>query len=110
VGHDSGSTLLAGRSWRDERSLSDGLGAAHFVFRDWLGDDFDPSSDVDRLAGDLKPIPDSDNPRDPGLRVGGSVWGRASGGRDDSRQRGDIYFPGGAFQNIYLLEVVVQRG
>jgi hypothetical protein len=106
---DFGSTLRGGRDWTDDQSLSDVLGAGHFVFRDWFGDDFDPSLDVDQWAGDLKPIPDSDNPRDPGLRVGGSVLGHAFGGRDDSRRRGDIYFPGGAFQNIYLREVAVRR-
>ena len=63
--------------------------------------DFDPTLGVDRLAGGLKPIPDLDIPRDPGLLVGDSVAGRVFGG-DDSRQRGDIYRRDDAFQNIYL--------
>jgi len=106
---DSGSILRGDREWTDDQSLSDVRGAAHFDVRDCWDGDFDPTWDVDRLAGDLKPIPDpdSDIPRDPGLRVDGSVLGRAFGGRDDSRRRGDIYFPGGAFQNIYLPEVAV---
>ena len=102
---DSGSILWGGRAWKDDLSLSAGEGAAHFDFPGCENRDFAPTLDVDRWAGDLKPIPDSDNPRDPGLRVDGSVLGRAFGGRDDSQRRGDIYFPGGAFQNIYLREV-----
>ena len=111
VGRDSVPILWGGRDWTDDagRSLSDLRGAAHFVYWDYSDDDFDPSLDVAQWAGDLKPIPDSDNPRDPGLRVGDSVLGRVFGGRDDSRRRGDIYFPGGAFQKIYLRKVAVRR-
>jgi hypothetical protein len=106
VGRDSVPILWGGRDWRDDRSLSDAEGAAHFVFPGRSNGDFDPSLDVDQLAGDLKPpIPDSDIPRDPGLLVDDSVLGRVFGGRDDSRRRGDIYFPDAAFQNIYLREV-----
>jgi hypothetical protein len=93
----------------DDQSLSDVRGAAHFDFPGCENRDFAPTLDVDPLAGDLKRVPDSDNPHDPGLRVDGSVLGRAFGGRDDSQRRVDIYFPGGAFQNIYLREVAVRR-
>jgi hypothetical protein len=65
--------------------------------------------DVDRLAGDLKRTPDSDTPRDPGLKVVDSVLGHAFDARDDSWPRGDIFLQGGAFQNIYLREVAVRR-
>ena len=106
---DSDSILWGGREWTDDQSLSDARSAAHFDFRDCSDGEFDPSLDVDRLAADLKSIPDSDIPRDPELRVGGSVLGHAFGGRDDSQRRGDIYFPGGAFQNIYLRAVAVWR-
>jgi hypothetical protein len=102
---DSDSILWGGREWTDDQSLSDARSAAHFDFRDCLDGDFDPSLGVDRLAADLKSIPDSDIPRDLGLPVGGSALGRVFGGRGDSRRRGDIYFPDGAFQNIYLREV-----
>jgi hypothetical protein len=91
----------------DGRSLSDGEGAAQFDFPDCSDGDFDPTLDVDRLAGDRKSIPDSDIPRDPGLLVGDSVLGHAFGGRDDSRRRGDIYLPDAAFRNIYFREVAV---
>jgi hypothetical protein len=84
-------------------------GAALFDFPGCETLDFAPTLDVHPLAADLKRIPDSDSPRDPGLRVGDSVLGRAFGGRDDSQRRGDIYFPGVAFQNIYLREVAVRR-
>jgi hypothetical protein len=104
---DSDSILWAGRDWRDDWSLSDGEGAAHFDFPCYSNGDFDPTWDVDRLAGDLKPIPDSDIPRDPGLLVGDSVLGHAFGARDDSRRLGDIYLPDAAFRNIYLREVAV---
>jgi len=93
----------------DDQSLSDVRGAAHFDFPGCENRDFAPTLDVDPLAGDLKRVPDSDNPHDPGLRVDGSVLGRAFGGRDDSQRRGDICFPGGAFQNTYLREVAVRR-
>jgi hypothetical protein len=93
----------------DAWSLSDGEGAAQFVFPDYPVGDFDPSLGVDRLAGDLKPIPDSDNLRDPGLTVGDSVLGHAFGGWDDSCRRGDFCLPGGAFQNIYLREAAAGR-
>jgi hypothetical protein len=105
---DSGSILWGDRDWTDDQSLSDVRGAAQFDFPGCENRDFAPTLDVDQWAGDLKPIPDSDIPRDPELRVGGSVLGRAFGGRDDSQRRGDIYFPGGAFQNIYLREVAVR--
>jgi hypothetical protein len=98
---DSDSILWGDRDWRDDRSLSDAEGAAHFDFPDCSDGDFDPSLGVDRLAGDLKAIPDSDILRDPGLMGGDSVLDRAFGGRGDSRRRGDIYFPDAAFQNIY---------
>jgi hypothetical protein len=109
VGRDSDSTLWGGRELWDGRSLSDREGAAQFDFPDCSDGDFDPTLDVDRLAGDLKSIPDSDIPRDPGLLVGDSVLGHAFGGRDDSRRRGDIYLPDAAFRNIYLREVAVWR-
>jgi hypothetical protein len=103
---DSVPILWGDRGLRGDWSLNDGEGAAHFVFPDCLNGDFDPSLDVDQLAGDLKPpIPDSDIPRDPGLLVGDSVLGHAFGARDDSQRRGDIYLPDVAFQNIYLQEV-----
>ena len=106
---DSGSILWDGREWTDDQRLSDVRGAAHFDFRGCENRDFAPTLDVDPLAADLNLIPDSDIPRDPGLMVDGSVLGRAFGGRDDSRRRGDIYFPGRAFQNIYLREAAVRR-
>jgi len=106
---DSDSILWGDRDWTDDQSLSDVRGAAHFDFPGCENRDFAPTVDLDQWAGDLKPIPDSDIPRDPELRVGGSVLGRAFGGRDDSQRRSDIYFPGGAFQNIYLREVAVRR-
>jgi hypothetical protein len=107
AGRDFDSILWGGREWTDD--WNDRKGAAHFVFPDCSDGDFDPSLDVDRLAGDLKPIPDSDIPRDPGLLVGDSVLGHASCARDDSRQRGDIYLPDAAFRNIYLRKVAVCR-
>ena len=109
VGRDSGSILPGGRGRRNDWNLSDGEGAAHFDFRDCSDGDFDPSLNVDRLAGDLKRIPDSDIPRDPGLMVGGSVLGHAFGVRDDSRRRVDIYLPDAAFQNIYWRDVAAWR-
>jgi hypothetical protein len=87
--------------------LSDGEGAARFVFPDYSDRDFDPTLDADRLASDLKRIPDSDIPRGPGLLAGGWALGHAFGARDEVRRRGDIYLPDAAFQNIYLREVVV---
>jgi hypothetical protein len=109
VAGGSDSILWGDRDWTDDGSLSDAEGAAHFDFRDCWDGDFDPSLGVDRLAGDLKAIPDSDILRDPALMVGDSVLGRAFGGPDDSRRRSDIYFPEAAFQNIYLREVAVRR-
>jgi hypothetical protein len=109
AGRDSDSILWGDREWRDDWSLSDGEGAARFDFPGYSVRDFGSTLDVDRLASDLKPIPDSDIPRDPGLLAGDSVLGHAFGGRDDSRRRGDIYFPGVGFQNIYLREVAVWR-
>jgi hypothetical protein len=106
---DSGSILRGGLDWTDDQSLSDVRGAARFDFPGCENLDFAPTLDVDPLAADLKPIPDSDIPPDPGLRADGSVLGRACGGRDDSQRRGDIYFPAGAFQNIYLREAPVRR-
>ena len=106
---DSDSILLGGREWRGDQSLSDGEGAAHFDLRDCSDGDFGPSLDVDRLAGDLDRIPDSDTPCDPGWMAGDSVLGRVFGGRGDSRRRGDIFLQGDAFQNIYLREVGVRR-
>jgi hypothetical protein len=106
---DSGSILWADLGRTDEQSLSDVMGAAHFDYPGCENLDFAPTLDVDPLAGDLKLIPDSDIPPDPGLRVDGSALGRAFGGRDDSQRPVDIYFPGGAFQNIYLREVAVRR-
>ena len=120
VGHDSGSILWGdlGFGWSlthyvrlqiDAPSLSDGEGAAQFDFPGYSECDFDPTLDVDRSASDLKPIPDSDIPRDPGLLVGDSALGHAFGGRDDLWRRGDTYLPDAAFQNIYLREVAVWR-
>jgi hypothetical protein len=122
VDRDSDSILWGGPDWRgdlsltyrarpkiDAPSLRGGKGAAHFDFPDCSDRDFDPTLDVDRLAADLEPIPDSDIPRDPGLLAGGSVLGRASGVRDGPRRGDDFYLPGVAFQNIYLREVVAWR-
>jgi hypothetical protein len=106
---DSDSILWGDREWMDDWSLSDGEGSAHFDFRDCWDGDFDPTWDVDRLAIDRKPIPDSDIPRDPGLRVDGSVLGRAFGAWGDSLQPDDIYLPDAAFQNIYSRGVEVWR-
>jgi hypothetical protein len=55
--------------WTDDQSLSDVRGVAHFDFPGCENRDFGPTLDVDPLAGDLNLIPDSDIPRDPGLRV-----------------------------------------
>jgi len=109
VNRDSDSILRGGRDWRDDWSLSDGEGAAHFDFPGCENRDFAPTLDADPLTGDLKRIPGSDNPRDPGLLVGDSVLGHAFGARDEVRRRGDIYLPDAAFQNIYLREVAVWR-
>jgi len=106
---DSDSIWWGGREWTADQVLSDVRGAAHFDFPGCENLDFAPTLDADPLMGDLKLIPDSDIPRDPGLRVDGSVLGHAYGERDDSQRRGDIYFPDGAFQNIYLREVAVRR-
>ena len=119
---DSGSILWGDPDWRgdwsltyrarqkiDAPSLHGGKGAARFDFPDCSDRDFDPTLDVDRLAADLEPIPDSDIPRDPGLLVGDSVLGRASGVRDGPPRRDDFYLPDVAFQNIYLREVVAWR-
>src|ERR1700736_6227209 len=102
---DSDSICWGGREWRDDQALSDREGAAHFDFPDCSAGDFDPSLDVDRLAGDLMRIPDSDIPRDPGLMVGDSVLGHAFCAKDEVQRRGDIYLPDAAFQNIYLQAV-----
>ena len=117
---DSGSILSADQNYRDDLNLTcfalrqidapnlgDGEDVAQFDSPGDLGRDFDPTLDVDRLASDLKVIPDSDSLPDPGLLVGDSVLGHAFGGRDDSRRRGDIYLPDAAFRNIYLREVAV---
>ena len=109
VDRDSDSILRGGREWQDDGSLSDGEGAAHFVFPNYPDGDFDPGLDVDRLAGDLKRIPGSDSPLDPGLLVGGSVLGHAFGARDEVWRRGDIYLPDAAVQNIYLRGVASSR-
>jgi hypothetical protein len=107
VDRDSDSIYSGDPDWRGGWSLSEG--AAHLDFRDCSAGDFDPSLDVGQLAGDLKRIPDSDIPRDPGLMVGGSVLGHAFGAQDDYRRRDDIYLLGVASQNIYLWEVAVWR-
>jgi hypothetical protein len=116
VDRDSGSILSADQNYRDDLnltcfalpqidapSLGDGEDVAQFDSPGDLGRDFDPTLDVDRLAADLEPIPDSDIPRDPGLPVGDSALGHASGVRDD------FYRPDAAFQNIYLREVAAWR-
>ena len=106
---DSDSILWGDRERRDGWSLSAGEGAAHCDFRDCWDGDFDPTWDVDRLAGDLKRTPDSDIPRDPGLKAVDSVLGHAFDARDDSRRGGDIFLQGAASQNIYLREVAARR-
>jgi hypothetical protein len=118
---DSGSILLGDLGLRDCRSrthyvrlqidvpsLSDEEGAAQFDLAGYADRDFAPTLDVDRLASDLKPIPDSDIPQDLGLLADDSVLGHGFGARDDSR-RGDIYIPCAVFQNIYLPELAVWR-
>jgi len=115
---DSGSILSADQNYRDDLnltcfalrqidapSLGDGKDVAQFDSPGDLGRDFDPTLDVDRLASDLKVIPDSDSLRDPGLLVGDSVLGHAFGARDEVQRRDDFYLPDVAFQNIYLREV-----
>jgi hypothetical protein len=117
VDRDSGSILSADQNYRDDLnltcfalrqidapSLGDGEDVAQFD-SPGLGRDFDPTLDVDRLASDLKVIPDSDSLRDPGLLVGDSVLGHAFGARDEVQRRDDFYLPDVAFQNIYLREV-----
>ena len=93
----------------DAPNLGDREGVAQFDSPGDLDRDFDPTLDVDQSAGDLKLIPDSDSPRDPGLLVGDSVLGHAFGARGEIRRRGDFYLPDVAFQNIYLREVAAWR-
>src|ERR1700732_935007 len=96
VGRDSGSILWGDQNWRDDPnlmcfalrqidapSLGDKVGVAQFDSPGDLDRDVDPSLDVDCLTSDLKPISDSDSPRDPGWLVGDSVLGHAFGARDE---------------------------
>src|ERR1700682_2991616 len=113
VDRDSGSILWGDQNSRndlkltcfalrqiDAPNLGDREGVAQFDSPGDLDRDFDPTLDVDQSASDLKLIPDSDSPRDPGLLVDDSVLGHAFGERDEVRRRGDFYLPDVAFQNI----------
>lgn len=122
VSRDFGPILWGDQNWRhdwnltcfalrkiDDAGLNDGEVAAHFDSPSDSDRDFEPSLQVDRLASDLRRIPDSDIPRGPGWWVGDLVLGHVFGERTAPPLRGDIYAPDSAFQNIYLREVAVRR-